>query len=600
MMASLGKLTLQKRITLLVLAGLTAGLGLFSWLGVQSLEASTERILEERLDIARLMANHLDETLIYIKVQLKNAVKMTDGLPDEEQFDALADSLLETFDELGISVQNIIIIDNNMKIIRVEPEDSRMNGANILDQPAVLKTLQTGIPMVSNLVSSPLFEVPVVFISAPIITSENIITGVLAISINIKQSGVGTFGQTLTVGETGYTEIVDENGVVLTRTSPGSPPALFERSDHPGKFAELIKQGQPTVGTCHRCHETPEAGPKRRDVLAFAPLSTTSWGVAIRQSEEEALAPTRQLEQRLLLLGTVVLVATFLLVWITMQGIVKPIKMLTTAAQKVAAGDFKAAVPVKRQDEIGQLSTAFHTMTQELAKSRDELVLRNEELKAYTAYVVRIQEEERQRISRELHDDAVQSLVLLCRRLDSALDTGEPLPPLHNDRLLEIKNMAQEIIDGLRDFTKALRPPILDDLGMVTSIRRMVTDITEREVAKGQLKVTGEERRLPSETELGIFRIAQEALRNVEHHAEATRVRVTITFTDDEVRLDVVDNGIGFSLSTVSGNPVASGQLGLISMQERAGLLGGWLKIKSAPGEGTRVTVSVPVTDDNQ
>ena len=102
---------------------------------------------------------------------------------------------------------------------------------------------------------------------------------------------------------------------------------------------------------------------------------------------------------------------------------------------------------------------------------------------------------------------------------------------------------------------------------------------------------------MPADTKLGMFRIVQEALWNVERHAGATRVAVTITFTEHKTRLDVVDNGVGFSMPSVSGGFTASGQMGLISMQERAELLGGKLEIQSSPGKGTRITVSVPVAD---
>ena len=218
-------------------------------------------------------------------------------------------------------------------------------------------------------------------------------------------------------------------------------------------------------------------------------------------------------------------------------------------------------------------------------------------LRAYAASITRAQEEERQRIARDLHDDPIQALVLLCRQLDSVEDTGESLPSSVSGRLRKARKTAEEVVKGLRDVAKALRPPILDDLGMVTSVRRLLADFTERTGIKGQLKVTGEDQRLPSDTELGMFRIAQEALWNVEHHAGATRVAVTITFTEHKARLDVVDNGVGFSMPSVSGDFTASGHLGLISMQERAELLGGKLEIQSSPGKGTRITVSVPVAD---
>jgi len=108
----------------------------------------------------------------------------------------------------------------------------------------------------------------------------------------------------------------------------------------------------------------------------------------------------------------------------------------------------------------------------------------------------------------------------------------------------------------------------------------------------------GEERRLPSDAEVGIFRIAQEALWNVEHHSRATQVRVTTGFGEDEARLNVDDNGVGFDVPPVLEGSPLSGQLGLLGMQERAGLLGGKFEVQSSHGEGTRVTVSIPVPKD--
>jgi signal transduction histidine kinase len=388
-MASLAGLTLQKRISLLVLAGLLIGLGLFSWLGIQSLKESTDRILNERLTVARVMASHLDHTLTNVLVQL-HSVDFNGELPAQEQFGPIANSLRNTLAKSDISARNVILINGEGKILQAEPEDPGIIGMDMSGYTEVKQTLETGLPTISGLVSSPLIRVPVVFATVPILNEEGKVIGALTSSIDVEQSRNDAFRPAIIVGETGYTEIVDANGIVLARTSPGSPPEVFEMSDHPGRFAELISQREAIVGTCHRCHETSEALERRRDVLAFAPLSTTSWGVAIRQSEEEALAPTRQLEQRLLFLGIIVLFSSFLWAWIMMQGIVKPVRMLTSAAKRVAAGDFKAAIPIKRQDEIGQLSNAFYTMTQKLAESRDELVLRNQELSALNSIAVTV------------------------------------------------------------------------------------------------------------------------------------------------------------------------------------------------------------------
>ncbi len=217
-------------------------------------------------------------------------------------------------------------------------------------------------------------------------------------------------------------------------------------------------------------------------------------------------------------------------------------------------------------------------------------------LRAYAAHVLRAQEEERNRISRELHDDTIQVLILLCRQLDQMADDAESLPAVITDQLNRATKSAEELVRRLRDFARALRPPILDDLGLVTSVRRLVTDLAERNGLQGDLEVTGEERRLSSTVELGLYRIVQEALWNVEHHASAKNVRVSMAFGEGLTTVGVTDDGIGFRVPPGGDNFAVSDQLGLISMRERAGILSGRLHIRSRPGDGT--TVSVTVSDD--
>ncbi|MBI2832222.1 MAG: GAF domain-containing protein [Chloroflexi bacterium] len=374
-------LTLQRRIGLLVLAGLVVGLGLFSLLGIQSLNESTQKVLEERLVLARHMATELDETLTDILGHLQD-VNWNNGASIEDNFALSAEPLVNTYTRARIFVRSIILVDASGRVIRVEPKNSAILGTNLSIYSKIREAIETGIPTISDLVSEPLIETPVVFATAPIKDWDGKIAGAVISSIDIAQSTNNSFSPTITIEKTGYVEIVDGSGIVLSRTSPGLPPRGFERSDHPGRFADLISKQEATVGTCHRCHEVNEGIERRQDVLAFAPLSTASWGVAIRQSEEEALAGTRQLERRLILLGAIVLVTSLIMAWSMMQSVVRPLKMLTAAAKKVAAGDFKTAIPVKRKDEIGQLSAAFHAMTTELDKNREELVSRNEELSA--------------------------------------------------------------------------------------------------------------------------------------------------------------------------------------------------------------------------
>jgi PAS domain S-box-containing protein len=219
-------------------------------------------------------------------------------------------------------------------------------------------------------------------------------------------------------------------------------------------------------------------------------------------------------------------------------------------------------------------------------------------LRAYAAHVTRAQEEERQRIARELHDETIQDLIVLCRQLDRVGDASPALPDSAIDSLRETRMMAEEIVEGLRNSIQALRPSILDDLGLVAALRRLLADLQRRGEVRVQLKVVGERHRLSPVIELGLFRIAQEALSNVERHSRATTVAMTVAFGEDEARLDVIDDGGGLAPPSSQVDAISNGQLGLIGMQERAELLGGSLEIHSTPGKGTQITASFPIGEE--
>ncbi len=239
---------------------------------------------------------------------------------------------------------------------------------------------------------------------------------------------------------------------------------------------------------------------------------------------------------------------------------------------------------------------AGNIITQAVLRDITQERQRQDGLKAYAGYVLRVQEEERQRVAHELHDETIQSLVLICRCLGALEARNPPFPPPVTSELEGIRKMAEQVVKGLRDFTRSLRPPILDDLGLVASIRRLLVDFTEQTGIKGHLRLADEQRRLSPELELAIFRISQETLRNVEKHSKASEVTTSLSFGKDEVRLNITDNGKGFVMPQGLATFTANRQLGLLGMRERAGLLGGKLQIQSAPGQGTTISVTFPVS----
>ncbi len=217
-----------------------------------------------------------------------------------------------------------------------------------------------------------------------------------------------------------------------------------------------------------------------------------------------------------------------------------------------------------------------------------------ENMRYYARQITQAQESERTRIAREIHDDTIQSLIALSRHLEAlATSDGRSSEEIASD-VAALQRATGEIIQRVRRFSQDLRPSILDDLGLLPTLEELTAKINREDDLRAELRVKGAQRRLSSEMELTLFRIAQEALNNVTKHAEATEVVTTVELTDGAVRLMVEDNGKGFDPPSLTDHPGTGGNLGLIGMHERARLLGGSLSVHSRPGEGTTVLVNVP------
>jgi signal transduction histidine kinase len=216
---------------------------------------------------------------------------------------------------------------------------------------------------------------------------------------------------------------------------------------------------------------------------------------------------------------------------------------------------------------------------------------RAREQQAYAAHLVTVQEDERRRLAQDLHDDPVQTLTYLVRMLE-LLGDDPRLPSDLGPLVRRDGELATEVVEVLRTVIHGLRPPVLDDLGVVAALRQLVAEVRARHGISIRLRVSGSQARLSSEDELAVYRVAQEALSNVVRHAQATRTRVDLHF-GEEVVLTVTDDGRGIPAScTLSAG--AGGGLGLIGMRERVNLVGGRLELRARTPHGTLVRAAVP------
>ena len=218
-----------------------------------------------------------------------------------------------------------------------------------------------------------------------------------------------------------------------------------------------------------------------------------------------------------------------------------------------------------------------------------------ENMRFYAHKITQAQEEERKRIARELHDDTIQSLIALSRRMEALLTTDERLPSSIMGRIEQLQHATLDVIQQVRRFSQDLRPSILDDLGLLPTLKELTAELDRLDGLQAEFRAIGQERRLSTEVELTLFRIAQEALNNVRKHAHAHKVTMTVEMSDSAVRMMIEDDGKGFKPPTLTEHPRAASKLGLIGMQERARLLGGMLLIDSSPDQGTKVLVNVPI-----
>jgi len=260
---------------------------------------------------------------------------------------------------------------------------------------------------------------------------------------------------------------------------------------------------------------------------------------------------------------------------------------LLEGAQRVTHGNLEQPVLITGGDEFGQLAKSFNTMMQELANREDRL-------RALIGKMAQIQDEERRLIGLDLHDGLTQLIISANMHLNALNAIADPR--LDSNALQELdvsRTLVKQSIDEARRVIAELRPTVVDDFGLVEGLRRYVNDVGEAQ--KWQVEFTNETGniKVSPPVDAAIFRIAQEALANARKHAQTDSIRVALKVDDQTFVLSVQDWGRGFDPSAF---PDDLSHLGLVSMHERAEMIGGVCQIKSTPGKGTTVDVRLPLS----
>ncbi len=211
--------------------------------------------------------------------------------------------------------------------------------------------------------------------------------------------------------------------------------------------------------------------------------------------------------------------------------------------------------------------------------------------RAFAAMLITAQEEERMRIAREIHDEPLQTLIHLSRKAELILNESEE--DIKHGEFSWLRQDILGVVSQLRSVAKGLRPAGLDQLGLIAAIRGLIADIEDECESKINFTVKGVEQRLGAEVELGVFRIIQEALNNSIRHSSANTIRIQLEFSAEAIKVQVIDDGIGFERDRV--NYGGSLHMGLMGIDERASLLGGGVEVISTPKAGTKVFATIPL-----
>lgn len=242
---------------------------------------------------------------------------------------------------------------------------------------------------------------------------------------------------------------------------------------------------------------------------------------------------------------------------------------------------------------VSQVGVAMNYLSSSLQNIWEEMD-KLQQQQQFGVAVIKAQEEERRRIARGMHDGPAQSLANIVLRAEYCEKLQEVKPELLGEELRSLREYARATLEDVRKIIFDLRPMDLDDLGLVPAIKRYASDFQEKYRINVEVVHLGDTRRYLSAIEVTVYRIIQEALNNVQKHADASLVRIIMETNPLYLSVLVKDDGCGFE----PGENIESGHFGLKGMQEWAKILQGSLQIISVPGKGTTVSVRIPVQEE--
>jgi len=278
------------------------------------------------------------------------------------------------------------------------------------------------------------------------------------------------------------------------------------------------------------------------------------------------------------------IVAVLVLHLVAVAVAIRPIQDLEDVASRVWRGDFGARVEQSAvaDDQVLRVGAMFNLLLDGLASDRARM-------RALAAEVIEVGDRERAALARELHDSTAQRLAALMLQVSAAARDAKD--PQLAARLSDIRDAAEAVMEEVRQLSHTVHPRVLDDLGLVPALHKLARDSSTGTGIDVDVESNTDGANIPHSVAAVLYRVAQEAVRNAVRHAAPSRVRVVLHENRASATLDVLDDGKGFDLQEAEKRRPG---MGLLSMRERVSLVDGELAIRTAPGDGTAISATVP------
>jgi HAMP domain-containing protein len=375
-------LNLWPRLIIAVTLGFLVLFGVFSLLAIRAVNDSTQRILDERLVIAQMAARELDRLVERAFYELEKATEFAEFDPEAPSLGEEYHMLAHAYGRVGALSLGVYFLDHQGRVVLSEPPEQSPIGADLSGEAHVRQVMETGHRSVSYPFVEPATGRPAVALTIPVLNPNGTLRAMLSGLVDLSSPEVlGPLRHARDLGHTGHAELVDGRGLVAAATGYGG---FLQPGEHLDFYLRMLRQEALGVENTPYIpwHPVPEGREREHHVMAFAPLSGATWGVAVGGADWETFAPVNRLRKNLLLGGGLSLAFLWVVTLLGARALVRPVRALTDAAKEMAAGHLERQVRLDEGGEIGVLAESLETMRAQLRESLDNVRRWGEELES--------------------------------------------------------------------------------------------------------------------------------------------------------------------------------------------------------------------------